>query len=85
MKVGEMREATRSELTQRVMDLEEERFNLNMRQSFKKLDNPLRLRQIRREIAKVKTLLREDQIGVRSLAQQKVSILDDAKSGKEKK
>lgn len=84
MKVSEMRELTRAELVQQVRELEEEQFNLNMRQSFKNLDNPLRMRQIRREIAKVKTLLREDELGVRNLAQQKVSILDEAKK-KDKK
>ena len=85
MKIAEMREMTRGELEQRVRDLEEERFNLNMRKSFKNLDNPLRLRQIRREIAQVKTLLREDEVGIRTLAQQRTSILDDAKSKKDKK
>lgn len=78
MKIQEMRELTREELEQRRHELKEEHFNLRMRRSFKQLDNPLRLRTIRREIARINTLLREDQLGKRPLAQAKTSILDQA-------
>ena len=78
MRVQELRELTGEELEQKKRDLEDERFNLNMRKSFKALDNPLRLRHIRREIAKINTVLREDQLGIRSLAQAKTSILSEA-------
>ena len=56
----------------------EERFNLNMRQSLKQLDNPLRLRMIDREIARIKTILVEDQKGIRNLAKEKTTILKDS-------
>ena len=78
MKLQEMRELTRSELEQRRHDLQEEQFNLRMRRSLKQLDNPLRLRTIRREIGRINTLLREDVLGLRSLAQAKKSILDQS-------
>ena len=77
MRVKELRELTGEELEQKKRDLEDERFNLNMRRSFKALDNPLRLRHIRRELAKINTVLREDQLGIRSLAQAKTSILSE--------
>jgi len=77
-----MRELTREELLQKKRDIDEERFNLNMRKSFKELDNPLRLRELRREVARINTVLREDEKGLRSLAQSKTSILDEADSGK---
>lgn len=85
MKIQEMRELTRAELEQRLNDLEEERFNLNMRRSFKALDNPLRLRTIRREVAQIKTVMCEDQMGIRKLAESKSSILADLDSGKKDK
>ena len=85
MKIQEMRELTRAELEQRLNDLEEERFNLNMRRSFKALDNPLRLRTIRREVAQIKTVMREDQMGIRRLAESKSSILADVDSDKKDK
>ena len=65
LKLHTLREQTRDELLQRRVDLLDERFNLNMRRSLKALDNPLRLRQIRREMAKIETVLREDELGVR--------------------
>lgn len=77
MKTNELREMTREELEQRKRELGEERFNLNMRLSFKDLDNPLRLRHLRRDIARIKTVLGEDQRGIRELARSKRSILDD--------
>jgi large subunit ribosomal protein L29 len=81
MKARALRELTREELLQKNSDLEEERFNLRMRRSFKALDNPLRLRSIDREIARILTILREDETGVRALAKQKTGILggDDRK------
>jgi large subunit ribosomal protein L29 len=85
MKKQEMRELTRGELTQRLGDLEEERFNLTMRRSFKALDNPLRLRSLRREVARIKTVMREDELGVRKLAESKSSILADLDAKKDKK
>ncbi|RKX24343.1 MAG: 50S ribosomal protein L29 [Candidatus Zixiibacteriota bacterium] len=85
MRIQELREMTGSELLQRKADLEDERFNLNMRKSFKSLDNPLRLRLLRREMARINTVLREDELGMRQLAKSKTSILDDADATKKEK
>jgi len=78
MKTGALRELTRQELMQRERDLIEERFNLNMRQSLKQLDNPLRLRIIDREIARIKTIIHEDDKGIRVLAKEKTTILTES-------
>lgn len=75
-----MREMTRNELLQKKNDLLDEQFNLRMRRSLKPLDNPLRLRLIRREVAQIETILHEDKTGVRRLAEQRTSILTDSKS-----
>ena len=75
MKARALRELTREELLQKNRDLEEERFNLRMRRSFKSLDNPLRLRTVDREIARILTILREDETGLRALAKQRTGIL----------
>jgi large subunit ribosomal protein L29 len=85
MRVQELRELTREELEQKRRDLDEERFNLKMRKSFKELDDPLRLRHLRRDIAKINTVLREDEKGIRQLAQSKSSILDQADAKKDTK
>lgn len=78
LKVDTLREMTVEELLQKKTELEEELFNLNMRRSLKQLDNPLRLRMIGREVAKVLTVLNENELGIRKLADRKVSILESA-------
>lgn len=84
LKIRDLRELTREELLQKKNDLIDEQFNLNMRRSLKALDNPLRLRQIRREQAIIMTVLNEDKLGIRKLAESSVSILDDSKASKGK-
>jgi len=85
LKVQSLREMTREELMQKQHDLLEEQFNLRMRRSLKSLDNPLRLRQIRREIAKIMTVLNEDRIGLRKLADTSTSILSQSAPRQEDK
>lgn len=85
LKLQTLREMTREELHQKQTDLLDEQFNLNMRRSLKALDNPLRLRHIRREIAKINTVLIEDERGIRKLADRSTSILpDNVEKGKGK-
>ncbi len=84
--ISSFREMTKVELLQKKIELEDEVFNLNMRRSLKQLDNPLRLRQIRREIAKVETVITEDKLSIRKLAEEKVSVLSSSgKAGGDKK
>ncbi len=85
LKVSDLREMTAEELKQKLADITEEVFNLNMRKSIKALDNPLRLRTARREMARIKTVLHEDELGIRKLAEAATSILPQAKkAGKDK-
>jgi len=77
LKVQALREMTKDELRQKRSDLLDELFNLNMRKSLKALDNPLRLRQIGREVARVDTVLREDELGIHKLAESSASVLTD--------
>ncbi|MGB7061995.1 MAG: 50S ribosomal protein L29 [Candidatus Zixiibacteriota bacterium] len=69
MKKEQMRELTREELLQRKSELEEEQFNLRLQKASKELDNPLRLRALRRELARINTILKEDESNIRPLAQ----------------
>lgn len=83
LKVQSLREMTRDELVQKKNELLDEQFNLKMRRSLKSLENPLRLREIRREIARIETVLHEDVTGIRKLADTKTSILPEAGSNKQ--
>jgi len=77
MKIVSLRDMTRDEL------LQKQYFNLKMRKSLKELDNPLKLRTLRRDIARIETILTEDKKDIRKIVDSKVSILDrktDAKA-----
>ena len=59
MKATQMRELSADEIKARIGELERERFNLGFRGATQALDDPLRLRVARRELARLKTVLRE--------------------------
>jgi len=61
MKPGQIRELSVDEMSARIKELEEERFRLKFRSATETLDDPLRLRVIRRDIARLKTVLHEQQ------------------------
>jgi large subunit ribosomal protein L29 len=54
-----MRDMSVEEARQRVVELREELFNLRFRNSMKQLDNPLKIRASRREMARLLTVLNE--------------------------
>ena len=54
-----IREMTADEINTRVAELREELFNLRFRNSMKQLDNPLKIREGRREMARLLTALHE--------------------------
>ena len=54
-----MREMSPDEIRLRLGELREELFNLRFRNSMRQLDNPLKIREGRREIARLLTVLRE--------------------------
>ena len=55
----ELRELKTDELTQKLAILSEERFRLEFRRATEALTNPLQLRTIRRDIARIQTILKE--------------------------
>jgi large subunit ribosomal protein L29 len=65
MKMHEIKELPPAELEHRLKDLMEEFQNFRFQHATRQLDNPLRLRHVRREIARLKTVLNEYQTGKR--------------------
>jgi large subunit ribosomal protein L29 len=59
MRAEEVREMSVEDIKTRVAELEEERFRLRFRSATEPLENPLRLRTIRKDIARLKTVLSE--------------------------
>lgn len=67
MKASEIREMSAAELAQLLSDKAEELSNFRMQLVTRQIDNPLLIRQTRRDIARIKTALREHELGVRAL------------------
>ncbi len=65
-----LRELSVDELHQKERDFKEELFNLRFRNSVKQLDNPLRIREVKRSLARIQTVLHEHDKGIRKLAGQ---------------
>ena len=62
MKADEIRELTDDELARKLADLKEELFNLRFQAATGQLDNPMRMKAVRRDIARVKTIQREREL-----------------------
>jgi large subunit ribosomal protein L29 len=62
MKLDEIRGLSAQELNARVAELQEEQFRLRFRAATETLEQPLRLREVRRDIARVLTVIREKEL-----------------------
>ena len=67
MKLYQLKELTADELIQKRLELAEELFNLRLTSQVKKLNNPMRIRNIRREVARISTLLKLPQTQAREV------------------
>lgn len=65
MKARELRELSIPELKEKLSQLREELFNLRFQKTIHKLENPMRIRQVKRDIARVLTILREKELNIR--------------------
>ena len=62
MKPKEIRDLTNEELEKRLHDLKMELFNLRFQLATGQLDNPMRVRDVRKSIARIKTIQREREL-----------------------
>jgi len=65
MKIDEIIQLPETEIRQRLEDSLEELQNLRFQHATHQLDNPLRIRSVRRDVARLKTILREIELGIR--------------------
>jgi large subunit ribosomal protein L29 len=63
MKASELGELSLDDLKAKLAELTEERFRLRFRSATESIANPMRFRALRRDIARVKTLLRQRELG----------------------
>lgn len=64
MKVKEVRQLSEAELNNKLTELKTELFNLRFQLATGQLDNPLRVKTVRKDIARVKTIVRERELGI---------------------
>jgi large subunit ribosomal protein L29 len=62
MKPSQVREMGQDELRAKEKELQEQLFRLRVQKSIGQLDNAVKVREVRRDIARVKTVLREKQV-----------------------
>ncbi len=64
MKAREIREMNNDELRKALNDSKEELFKLKFQLATGQLDNPMRIKEIKRDIARVQTIIRERELGI---------------------
>ena len=62
MKASELREMTDAELTAKLQSLKEELFNLRFQLSVRQLENPMRIKAVKKDIARVQTVIRQNEL-----------------------
>ncbi|WP_041605714.1 50S ribosomal protein L29 [Halothermothrix orenii] len=65
MRADELRELTDAELQQKLREFKEELFNLRFQHATAQLENPMRIREVKRTIARIKTIMRERELGIK--------------------
>lgn len=62
MKANEVREMSLVELNEKLAELKSELFNLRFQHAVNQLENPMRLKAVKRDIARIKTIIRENEL-----------------------
>ena len=65
MKANEVRKMSGEELQTKLQDLKKDLFNLRLQHATNQLDNPIRIAEVKNDIARVKTIIREQQLAGR--------------------
>ena len=59
MKANELRDMSAAELTKKLAELKEELFNLRFQHAINQLENPMRMKEVKKDIARIKTVQRQ--------------------------
>ena len=65
MKIKEIRDMASQELQDKLRELKEEMFNLRFQNATNQLENPMRIAVVRKDIAKVMTVIKENELNIR--------------------
>ena len=64
MKANEVRKMSANELETKLVELKKDLFNLRLQHATNQLDNPMRLNAVKKDIARIKTIIREKETNV---------------------
>ena len=64
MKVKEIKEMSQDELRKALDDSKDELFKLKFQLATGQLDNPMRIKEVKKDIARVKTIIRQKELGI---------------------
>jgi large subunit ribosomal protein L29 len=64
MKAGDVRSLSPEDRQQKLVEMKQELFNLRFQHATGQLENPQRLKQIKRDVARVQTIIREEELSV---------------------
>ena len=65
MKANEVRKMSSAELESKLKDMKKDLFQLRLKHASNQLDNPVKIAELKRDIARVKTILRENELAGR--------------------
>lgn len=65
MKANEVRKLSAAEMESKLLDLKKDLFQLRLQHATNQLENPIRIAEVKRDIARVKTMIREQQLASR--------------------
>ena len=66
MKAKEVRELSAEQLSAKLAELKKDLFNLRLQHATNQLDNPVKMAEVKRDIARIKTVLRERELSAKS-------------------
>ena len=64
MKANEIKDPSAAELNEKLAELKQELFNLRFQHAVNQLENPMRMKAVKKDIARVKTFIRKQESGV---------------------
>lgn len=65
MKASEIRELSRSELETKISEVKKNLFNLKFQKASGQLNNPMKVKNLKRDVAKIETVAREQELGLK--------------------
>lgn len=68
MKIKEIREQTKEELEAKLLEIKKSLFNLKFQKATGQLENPVKIRNLRKDIARIETLLKEKELNKKDMS-----------------